>query len=108
MKVIAIFLMMVTALGLLLALSPGSADAASPEKLYVCGPCSSFFIDDAKAVVEEMGIGDLVTVRRSSCLGECGVPPVVGFRGEVYHDMTAERLKALLEAEVLVASNNTQ
>jgi len=107
MKIIAVFFIMVTALGLLFALSPGSADAASPEKLYVCGPCSSFFIDDAKAVVEEMGIGDLVTVRRSSCLGECGVPPVVGFRGEVYFEMTAEKLKALLEAEVLVPSKNS-
>jgi (2Fe-2S) ferredoxin len=107
MKIIAVFFMMVAAFGLLFALSPGSADAAAPEKLYVCGPCSSFFIDEARAVVEEMGIGDLVTVRRSSCLGECGVPPVIGFRGEVYYDMTAEKLKALLEAEVLVTSNRT-
>lgn len=106
MKVLAILFMMVTALGLLLVLSPGDADAGSPEKLYLCGPCSSFFIEDARAVVEEMGIGDRVSVRRSSCLGECGIPPVVGFRGEVYFDMTAEKLKALLEAEVPVSSKN--
>ena len=107
MKVIALVIMLFVALGLALAIIPGKVEAASPEKLYVCGPCSSFFIDDAKAVVEEMGIGDLVTVRRSSCLGECGVPPVVGFRGEVYFDMTPEKLKAFLQAEVLAPSNNS-
>lgn len=100
MKTIAIFFMLLAAFGLFLALSPGGAEAAGSEKLYVCGPCSSYFIEEAKAVVEEMGISDRVIVTRSSCLGACAEPAVMEFRGTVYVRMTAEKLKAMLESEV--------
>ena len=43
MKMIALVIMLFAALGLVLAITPGKVEAASPEKLYVCGPCSSFF-----------------------------------------------------------------
>ena len=101
MKIIAIFFMLLAAFGLVLTLSPSGAEAAGSEKLYVCGPCSSYFIEEAKAVVEEMGISDKVVVTRSSCLGACAEPAVMEFRGIVYVRMTAEKLKAMLESEVL-------
>ncbi|HQO84069.1 MAG TPA: (2Fe-2S) ferredoxin domain-containing protein [Synergistales bacterium] len=74
--------------------------AGQPEKLYVCGPCSSFFLEDAKAVLEELGVTDMVSVRRSSCLGACAQPPVIEFRGTVYVEMTAEKLRSMLESEL--------
>lgn len=101
MKIIAIFFMLLAAFSLVLALSPGGAEAADPEKIYVCGPCSSSFIEEAKAVVVEMGISDRVIVKRSSCLGVCAEPPVLEFRGKVYVKMSKEKLKAMLESEVV-------
>lgn len=101
MKVIAVFFMLMAAAGLVVTLSPGRTEAAGPEKLLICGPCSSFFIEEARAVVEEMGISDMVIVTKSSCLGACAEPPVMEFRGKVYMQMTAEKLKALLESEVV-------
>lgn len=87
-------LALVLAVGGLLALSPGRALAA--DKLLVCGVCDKSFYETAVKVVAEMNLADKVTVKKSSCLGACSVPPVVEFKGELYVSMTAEKLKTLL------------
>lgn len=84
----------------------GLCDPARPgmgcpaQKLYICGPCSSFFIEEARTVVDNMGVADIVTVRRSSCLGACAEPPVIEFRGEIYVEMTGDLLRSMLEREL--------
>jgi len=88
-------LAMVLAIGAMLAFSPTRALAA--DKLLVCGVCDKSFYETAVKVVEEMNLADKVTVKKSSCLGACSVPPVVEFKGELYTSMTASKLKALLE-----------
>ncbi|GAB6281222.1 MAG: hypothetical protein STSR0007_14410 [Thermovirga sp.] len=40
-------------------------------------------------------------VRRSSCLGACAGPPVLEFRGKVYVEMSKEKLRAMLESELI-------
>jgi predicted metal-binding protein len=94
MKLIAPLLLVAALFGAL------SAAAAGPEDLFVCGPCSRSFIDEAKAVVEELGVPDRVAVRKSSCLGACDGAPVIEFRGTVYSSMTADKLKSLLSSEL--------
>ena len=76
--------------------SVGAGPALAAEKLLVCCVCDKSFYDTAVKVVQEMGLADKVTVRKSSCLGACSEPPVIEFRGEVYTSMTAEKLKTLL------------
>lgn len=88
-------LAMILAIGGHLALSPGRALAA--DKLLVCGVCDKSFYETAVKVVEEMNLADKVTVKKSSCLGACSVPPVIEFKGELYTSMTASKLKTLLE-----------
>ncbi|HOP51735.1 MAG: NAD(P)H-dependent oxidoreductase subunit E [Thermovirgaceae bacterium] len=100
MKKPVIFIALLFILGLVAFAISDPLWAGQPEKLYVCGPCSSFFLEDAKSVVEELGVSDLVSVRRSSCLGACAQPPVIEFRGTVYVEMTAERLRSMLECEL--------
>lgn len=94
MKFIASLLLVAALFGVIPAV------AAESENLLVCGPCSRSFIDEAKAVVKELGIADRVTVKRSSCLGACDGAPVIEFRGTVYSAMTAEKLSTLLTAEL--------
>ncbi len=87
---------------LALALAAGTlaTSAAGPalaaDKLLVCGICDKSFYETAVKVVQEMGLADRVTVKKSSCLGACSQPPVVEFKGTLYTSMTAEKLKALL------------
>ena len=76
------------------------SEAANPEKLYVCSPCSSSFVKTAETVVKELNIYDRVIVKKSSCLGACSEPPVLEFRGQVYTEMTFEKLKSMLEYEL--------
>ena len=87
-------LAMILAAGAMLAFSPGWALAA--DKLLVCGACDKSFYETAVKVVAEMNLADKVTVKKTSCLGACAVPPVIEFKGELYTSMTAEKLKALL------------
>ncbi len=100
MKRIAIMISLFAAFGLSVLIPQGQLFAAQSEKLYVCGPCSSFFIEEARTVVENMGVADMVTVRRSSCLGACAEPPVIEFRGRIYVEMTGEKLRSMLESEL--------
>ncbi len=73
------------------------ADSASAaETLLVCGVCDKTFYKTAERVVREMELTEKVTVKKSSCLGACSLPPVIEFRGELYVSMTEEKLKALL------------
>ena len=51
----------------------------------------------AAKVVQDMGLADKVSVKKSSCLGACATPPVIEFKGELYTSMTAEKLRALLK-----------
>lgn len=71
--------------------------AMAADRLLVCGVCDKSFYETAVKVVAEMNLADKVTVKKSSCLGACSVPPVVEFKGEIYTAMTAEKLKALLK-----------
>ncbi len=88
-------LALVLSLGAVIAFSPGRALAA--DRLLVCGVCDKSFYETAVKVVAEMNLADKVTVKKSSCLGACSVPPVVEFKGEIYTDMTAEKLRVLLK-----------
>ena len=88
-------LALVLSLGALLAFSPGRALAA--DKLLVCAICDKSFYETAVKVVAGMNLADKVTVKKSSCLGACSVPPVVEFKGELYTSMTAEKLRTLLK-----------
>ena len=99
MKKIAILLAMGSAL-LFAPIFAGNVRAAGLEKLFVCGPCSSSFLETARAVVEDMGAADLVEVRKTSCLGACSEAPVVEFRHMVYGGMTGDKLRSLLEYEL--------
>ena len=84
---------------LALALAAGTLTAGralAADKLLVCGICDKSFYETAVQVVQEMGLADRVTVKKSSCLGACSQPPVVEFKGEIYTSMTADKLKALL------------
>jgi len=86
-------------IALALALAAGTLTAGrafAADKLLVCGICDKSFYETAVQVVQEMGLADRVTVKKSSCLGACSQPPVVEFKGEIYTSMTAEKLKALL------------
>ena len=71
--------------------------AFAADRLLVCGVCDKAFYETAVKVVQEMGLADKVSVKKSSCLGACAVPPVIEFKGELYTSMTAEKLKALLK-----------
>lgn len=51
-------------------------------------------------MVDNMGVADIVTVRRSSCLGACAEPPVIEFRGKIYVEMTGDLLRSMLEREL--------
>lgn len=79
------------------ALLSGTAPADAADRLLVCGVCDKAFYETAVKVVQEMGLADKVSVKKSSCLGACAVPPVIEFKGELYTSMTAEKLKALLK-----------
>ena len=79
------------------ALLPGASHADAADKLLVCGVCDKAFYETAVKVVQEMGLADKVSVKKSSCLGACATPPVIELKGELYTSMTAEKLKALLE-----------
>lgn len=79
------------------ALLSGAGPADAADKLLVCGVCDKAFYETAVKVVQEMGLADKVSVKKSSCLGACAAPPVIEFKGELYTSMTAEKLKALLK-----------
>ena len=79
------------------ALLSAAAPANAADKLLVCGVCDKSFFETAVKVIQEMGLADKVSVKKSSCLGACAVPPVIEFKGELYTSMTAEKLKALLK-----------
>lgn len=100
MKAIRGFLLLCGIIGLAYGFSQNYTEAASQEKLYVCGPCSSPFIKTAGEVVNELNIPDRVIIKKTTCLGACSEPPVLEFRGQVYTEMTAEKLKAMLEYEL--------
>jgi (2Fe-2S) ferredoxin len=87
-------LAMILAIGAMTVFSPGPALAA--DKLLVCAVCDKSFYETAVKVVTEMNLADKVTVKKSSCLGACSVPPVIEFKGELYTSMTEEKLKILL------------
>ena len=87
-------LALILAIGAMPAFLPGRALAA--DKLLVCAVCDKSFYETAVKVVTEMNLADKVTVKKTSCLGACAVPPVIEFKGELYTSMTAEKLKALL------------
>jgi predicted metal-binding protein len=94
MKTIAIVLLVCSVFGAVPSL------AAEPEQLLVCGPCSRSFLDEARSVVEKLGVSDRVDIRRTSCLGACSEPAVMEFRGEIYTAMTADKLRSLLRCEL--------
>ncbi len=100
MKTVRVFLLLCGIIGLFYGFTQNNAEAASQEKLYVCGPCSSAFIKTAEEVVSELNIPDRVIIKKSTCLGACSEPPVLEFRGQVYTEMTAEKLRAMLEYEL--------
>ncbi len=100
MKKMGVMFLLLAAFGMGFVIRQGPAWAAQPEKLYVCGPCSSYFIEEARVVVDEMGVADIVTVRRSSCLGACAEPPVIEFRGNIYVEMTSDKLREMLHNEL--------
>ena len=79
------------------ALLSGADPADAADKLLVCGVCDKAFYETAVKLVQEMGLADKVSVKKSSCLGACSAPPVIEFKGELYTSMTAEKLKALLK-----------
>jgi len=97
MKKMIVALMAIVMLSVAVFPAVMPASAAEVETLYVCGPCSGWFIEDAENVVTDMGLEGSIEVKRSSCLGPCGSPAVIKFRDEVYWDMDAEKLKMLLE-----------
>ena len=84
---LAVFLLLISAAGF-----------AETEKIHVCGPCSGWFIEEAKTVVEEMKLDDRLEVVRSSCMGTCGEPAVISFRDVVYWGMDQEKLRNMLES----------
>ena len=100
MKAVKVFLLLCGIIGLAYGFTQGYAEAVSQEKLYVCGPCSSSFIKTAQQVVSELNIPDRVIIKKSTCLGECSMPPVLEFRGKVYTEMTADKLRAMLDYEL--------
>lgn len=71
--------------------------AFAADRLLVCGVCDKAFYETAVKLVQEMGLADKVSVKKSSCLGACAAPPVIEFKGELYTSMTAEKLRALLK-----------
>ena len=79
------------------ALLSGAAPADAADRLLVCGVCDKAFYETAVKLVQEMGLADKVSVKKSSCLGACAAPPVIEFKGELYTSMTAEKLRALLK-----------
>ncbi len=50
MKKMGVIFLILAAFGMGFVIRQGPALAAQPEKLYVCGPCSSYFIEEARAV----------------------------------------------------------
>ena len=60
---------------------------------HVMNPQVFFWLCDGKFTTED-GLFSLETV---SCLGACGLAPVVVVNGKVYPQMTADAMKVVLE-----------
>ena len=96
MEALKIKMLLIGLLAALVFMGAFLNSAMAADALYLCKPCSRDFIPEAQAVIDELGLGEQVVIKTTSCLGYCNNPVVLKFMDRIYLNMDGSKLKRML------------